>query len=151
MHLSRKVKVAVGAAVASLAITGAAFAYFTTSGSGTVAGAAGSSTPLTITGTSASTLFPGTSSLVSFHVNNTSTGNQFVTNISLVSVTATGTPTAGDCLSAWFVMTPVAANQDIDPGGEDILATGTITMTNLPLVNQDACKLATLTLNLTSV
>ena len=44
MHVSRKVKVAAGVAVACLAISGAAFAYFTTSGGGSAAGAVGTST-----------------------------------------------------------------------------------------------------------
>lgn len=147
MHLSRKIKVAVGVGVASLAIAGAAFAYFTTTGAGTATGAAGTSSALTITGTVTTLLYPGTSSPVTFAVNNPSTGHQFVTSISLTSVTASD---AG-CLSAWFSMPTVTANQDIDPGGEAITAQGTITMANLPTVNQDACKLATLTVNLTSI
>ena len=151
MHVSRKVKVAVGAAVAVLAISGAAFAYFTTSGGGTATGAAGTSTALAITGNLSVPLYPGTASEVTFAVDNTSTGNQFVDTISLVDVTASndGVVNAG-CLSAWFSMPTVTAGQDISPGGETIGATGTITMANLADVNQDACKLATLTLNLTS-
>lgn len=146
MRISRKVKVALGAAVASITIAGAAFAYFTTTGTGTVSGAVGTSTALTITGTSASTLYPGTTSTVNFSVNNPSTGNQFVTTIHLNSVT-TSVP---ECLGTWFTMPDVAANQDIDPGGEAITATGTLTMINAA-ASQDACKLATLTLNLSSV
>lgn len=147
MHLSRKVTVAVGAAVACLAISGAAFAYFTTSGGGTATGAAGTSTALAITGVAPTALLPGTSSVVTFTVTNPSGGNQFVTTISLDSVTASD---AG-CLTEWFEMDDVAANQDISPGAEIITTTGLITMINDPLVNQDACKLAVLTLNLSSV
>lgn len=146
MQFSRKVKVAAGAAVASLAITGAAFAYFTTTGTGTVSGAVGTSTALTITGTSASTLYPGTTSVVNFTVNNPSTGNQFVTTIILDSVT---TGVVG-CDPSWFTMPNVTANQDIAAGGEAITATGLLTMANAA-ESQDDCKLATLTLNLSSV
>lgn len=145
MHVSRKIKVAVGAAIACLAISGAAFAYFTTTGSGTATGTVGTSTELAITGNVTDLLYPGTSSEVTFSVDNTSTGNQFVGTITLVSVTAAD---AG-CLGSWFSMADVVANQDVDPGGEAITATGTITMENAA-TNQDACKNATLTLNLTS-
>lgn len=147
MHVSRKVKVAAGVAVACLAISGAAFAYFTTTGEGEVAGVVGTSTALTITGTSASTLYPGTTSEVSFSVDNPSTGNQFVTTIHLDSVT-TSDPVG--CLGTWFTMPDVTANQDIDPGGEAITAKGTLTMANAP-ESQDACKSATLILNLSSL
>lgn len=145
MHVSRKVKVAVGVAVACLAISGAAFAYFTTTGSGTAAGSVGTSTELVISGTVTDVLYPGTSSEVTFAVNNDSDGNQYVGTITLVSVTASDP----GCLGAWFSMADIVANQDIDPGGEAITATGTLTMENAA-TNQDACKLATLTLNLTS-
>lgn len=146
MHISRKAKVAAGVVVACLAISGAAFAYFTTTGEGQVAGAVGTSTALTITGTSASTLYPGTTSEVSFSVDNPSTGNQFVTTIHLDSVTTS----VAECLGSWFTMPDVTANQDIAPGGEAITATGTLTMAN-ENVSQDACKNATMTLNLSSV
>lgn len=145
MHFSRKVKVAAGAAIASLAISGAAFAYFTTTGSGTATGAVGTSTALVITGTVTDVLYPGTSSVVTFAVDNDSDGNQLVNTITLVDVVASDL----GCLSAWFSMDNVVSNQDIDPGGEAITATGLITMENVA-TNQDACKNATLTLNLTS-
>ena len=146
MKISRKVKVVLGATVASLTIAGAAFAYFTTTGSGDVTAPVGTSTALTISGSSATALYPGTSSTVSFAVNNPSTGHQFVTTIHLASVTT------GDalCLPAWFTMNDVNASQDIDPGGEAITATGTLVMANAA-ANQDACKSASLTLGFTSI
>jgi hypothetical protein len=146
MKVSRKVKVALGGAVASIAIAGAAFAYFTTTGTGTVSGAVGTSAALTITGTSATTLYPGTTSAVSFSVNNPSTGHQYVTTIHLDSVT-TG---VSGCNPTWFTMPDVTANQDIPAGGAAIIAPGTLTMANAA-ANQDACKSASLTLNLSSV
>ena len=146
MHVSRKVKVGVGAAVACLAISGAAFAYFTTTGTGSATGTAGTSSVLAITGTAPTALLPGTSSVVNFSVNNPSAGNQFVSTISLASVTASD---AG-CLSGWFSMPTVTANQNVASGTVAITTTGLITLNNDPIVNQDACKLATLTLNLTS-
>src|SRR3954454_15813996 len=63
-------------AVFVLLTAGAAVAYFTTSGSGTGTAAVGTSSALTIHGTSASTLYPGASSTVSYTVDNPSSGHQ---------------------------------------------------------------------------
>ena len=146
MHVSRKVKVAVGAAVACLAISGAAFAYFTTVGAGTGSGTVGTSTALVIHGTVAGPLYPGTSSTVNFTVDNSSTGHQLLNTITLGTVDTGVT----ECLGSWFTMTPVVANQDVASGSAiTITATGTLIMQNTASV-QDACKNAALTLNLTS-
>ena len=148
MHLSRKLKVALAAAVVPALMAGAAVAYFTTTGAGTGSGAAGTSTALVLHGTVADTLYPGTSSTVSFTVDNASTGHQFVNVITLASVTTDAAHSA--CVVADFTMPPVTAAQDVASGnGIAITATGTITMANTS-VSQDACKGAPLTLNLTS-
>lgn len=147
MHLSRKIKVAVGATAASVLIAGAAFAYFTTTGAGTGTGTTGTSTAVVLHGTVVGTLYPGTSSNVTFTVDNPSTGHQFVNVITLASVATDGAH-AG-CTVADFTMPPVNAAQDVATGSTSLTATGTITMANTA-VSQDACKGAPLTLNLTS-
>jgi hypothetical protein len=148
MKISRKVKVALGATVASLAIAGSAFAYFTTTGAGTGAGTVGTGTALVIHGTAATALYPGTSSVVTFTADNASTGHQLLNTITLTGVTTNAGHTG--CVVADFTMSPVTANQDVPSGtGIAITATGTITMANTA-VSQDACKDAVLTLNLTS-
>jgi len=148
MRLSHKIKVALGATVATAAISGAAFAYFTTTGDGTGTGTAGTSTALVIHGTAATTLYPGTSSTVTFTVDNASTGHQYVNTITLGSVT-TDVAHSG-CVVSDFTMPTVTAHQDVPSGnGTAITATGTITMANTA-VSQDACKNAPLTLHLTS-
>lgn len=148
MRLSHKLKVALGATVATVAISGAAFAYFTTTGAGTGSGTTGTSSALTIHGIAATTLYPGTSSTVSFTVDNPSTGHQYVNTISLTNVT-TDAGHSG-CVVADFTMPTVTAHQDVDTGnGTAITATGTITMANTAS-SQDACKGAPLTLHLTS-
>lgn len=148
MRFSRKVKVALGATVASVAIAGAAFAYFTTTGAGTGTGTTGTSTALVIHGTAPATLYPGTSSIVNFTVDNPSTGHQLVNTITLTGVTTDGAHSA--CVVADFTMSPVTSNQDVGPGSAiTITATGTLNMANTG-VSQDACKNAPLTLNLTS-
>ena len=58
--------------VAVLVVAGAAIAYFTTTGSGTGSATVGSSSAVTLHGTAATTLYPGTTSVVNFTVDNPS-------------------------------------------------------------------------------
>ena len=149
MRLTRSKKwlaTAAGVVTVGVAAT-AAFAYFTTTGSGTGSAAAGTNTAIVLHGTAPTNLYPGTSATVSFTVDNPSTGHQYVTKIHLVDVT-TDAGHAG-CVMSDFTMPDVTANQDIASGdGTAITATGTLSMANNG--NQDACKNAPLTLNLTS-
>ena len=157
-----------------LAFAAAAVAYFTTSGSGTGSAAVGASSALSIHSTSASTLYPGTSSTVSFTVDNPSSGHQQLGTIHLQSVKAcvgagsswNGTScsnggseaascesveTAGsDTNTANFWMPDVVSNQDFGNGsGQAVSATGTLKMNDLNS-SQDACQNANLTLNFTA-
>ena len=149
----------------------AAYAYFTATGTGTGTGSVGTSAAVTLHGTSASTLYPGTSSTVNFTVDNPSAGHQIVGTIHLASVVACDTAfVAGACPNGHeiagcesinngsganggtnnFYMADVAANQDVASGnGVSVTATGTLTMNNLA-TSQDSCKNANLLLNLTS-
>ena len=62
--LKRK-KVLVGfGVVAAMALAGAAYAYFTSSGSGTGTGSVGTSSALTVHGTTAGAVYPGSSTTV---------------------------------------------------------------------------------------
>jgi hypothetical protein len=140
--------------VAVLAVVGVAVAYFTSQGSGTGTATVGSSSNVTLHGTVATTLYPGSSSPVTFTVDNPSPGAELVNTIHLASIT----PDAGHagCSVAItggnpdFTMPDVVANQDIPSGnGHAVSAEGTIAM-NDTNVNQNACQGATLTLNLTS-
>jgi len=146
-HLTKK-RVLVLAAVAAVAAIGTtAFAYFTTTGSGTGSAAVGTSSALTLHGTTASTLYPGTSSVVNFTVDNPSPGAQHLGTITLVSVT-TDAGHSG-CTMSDFTMPAVVANENFANGNaQAVTATGTLTMADNG--NQDACKGAPLTLNLSS-
>jgi hypothetical protein len=73
--------------VAVVAAVGA-YAYFTTSGSGTGTATVGHSTALTLHGSSVGSLYPTQSVPVSFTVDNSSTGNQQLGTIYLASVRA---------------------------------------------------------------
>jgi hypothetical protein len=125
-----------------------AFAYFTTTGSGTGSATVGSASSVTIHGTVATSLYPGTSSTVSFTVDNPSTGSQRVHQILLSSV-STDAGHSG-CVMTDFTMPNVTVDQVFPSGnGQAVTATGTLTMVETGL-NQDACQGAPLTLHLAS-
>lgn len=147
-HGARRRTLAVLGSVGVLAVAGAAYAYFTATGSGTGTGTAGTSSALTIHGSVTGAMYPGVSRTVSFTIDNPSDGHQYVNKIHLVSVAAdTG---HSDCVVNDFTMSDVTAAQDFAKGdGQAVTATGTLAMANTA-VSQDACKGATLTLNLTS-
>jgi hypothetical protein len=149
MRLTRKKKwlaIAAGTITVGVAAT-AAFAYFTTTGSGSGSATVGTNSAVTLHGTTSPSLYPGASSTVSFTVDNPSTGHQFVTTIHLVGVTTDAAHSG--CVMTDFTMPDVNASQDVPSGnGTAITATGTLSMANNG--NQDACKNAPLTLNLTS-
>src|SRR5437660_12080459 len=145
--MRRRMLVPIGAVLA-LVVAGAAIAYFTTTGSGTGTATVGASSSVTLHGTAASTLYPGTSSSVSFTVDNPSPGTQRVGTIHLASV---GTDSGhSGCVVADFTMPDVVANQSFPTGsGQAVTATGTLTMANTG-ISQDACQGAPLPLSLTS-
>lgn len=138
----------------ALAVAGVAFAYFTSSGSGTGTATAGSSSAVTLHATIANSLYPGSSSPVSFTVDNPSSGVQRVGTVTLTSITADASHS--ECKTTIsggnpdFTMAAVPVNQVVNPGnGQSVAATGTLTM-NETGTNQDACQGATLTLHLTN-
>jgi hypothetical protein len=133
---------------AVLLLAGVAFAYFSSTGSGSATATVGNSSAVTLHATVASSLHPGASSSVSFTVDNPSAGSQRVATIHLQSVAAdTGHST---CVTSDFTMPDVTVNQTFPNGnGQAVTATGTLSMANTG-VSQDACQGATLTLNLTS-
>jgi hypothetical protein len=144
---------ALGCTVA-LAATGAAIAYFTSSGSGTGSASVGSSSPVTLHATISSNLYPGSSSPVTFTVDNPSSGSQRVGTITLSSISVdSGHSGCSATISGGnpdFSMPAVTVNKVFGSGnGQSVTPGGTLTM-NETGVNQDACQGATLTLNLTN-
>jgi hypothetical protein len=139
------------ASVVALAVAGAALAYFTSSGSGTGTATVGSSSTVTLHATVPSTLYPGSSSAVTFTVDNPSSGNQRVGTITLSSITVdAGHATCSTAISGGnpdFTMAAVTVNKTFPSGnGQAVTPGGTLTM-NETGVNQDACQGATLTLH----
>jgi hypothetical protein len=157
----------------TLVLAGGAYAYFTSAGSGTGTGTVGASSALTVTGTSASTLYPGTSSTVNFTVSNPSTGHQKLGSITLSAVHActgaSSTWTGAACSNSGteqttcesfdtsasstldnFSLPVVASNTDFGPGNnQTVTQTGTLAMNNLSS-SQNACQNANLTLSFTT-
>ena len=143
VRLSKPVAI-VSLLVASLVIGGIAFAYWTTTGSGTGSATTGTAASVVVKQTGTPTgLYPGGSSALSGTFDNPNTGAVFVTavtaSVTPFSVQAdTGKPA---CTQADFSITgtaPVAANV---PAGTTVGAwTGlTLNMTN-SATNQDNCK-----------
>jgi hypothetical protein len=142
------------ACTVALAATGAAIAYFTSTGSGTGTAAVGSASPVTLNATISSNLFPGSSSPVTLTVDNPSSGSQRVGTITLASISVdsghSGCSTTIGGGNPDFAMPAVVVNKVFGPGnGQSVTPGGTLTMKETGL-NQDACQGATLTLNLTN-
>jgi hypothetical protein len=142
------------ATVGVLAIAAGAYAYFTTTGSGTATATVGTSSALVIKGTVSGNLYPGSSSTVTFTVDNPSSGKQRVGTISLEKITPDAShPTCSTVTTGGnpdFAMPEVAVNKVYGPGnGQTVTPTGALTMNDTG-VSQDACQGATLTLTLKS-
>jgi hypothetical protein len=149
----KRASVALGSTIAIVA-AGVAFAYFTSSGSGTGSASVGSSSAVTLHASISSNLYPGSSSPVTLTVDNPSTGVQRVGTVSLASISVdAGHSSCSTTISGGnpdFTMAAVPVNQVFPPGsGQSVSATGTLAM-NETGVNQDACQGATLTLHLTN-
>jgi hypothetical protein len=157
-RFTKKRIVALGA-VASLAVAGAAFAYFTDSGSGSGTAGVGSSAGYTVavtTGTQA--LFPaGPTNSVHVLVTNNGHGAQRISSLVPTTVTA---DKAG-CVTAFssggsndptkdFYIAPITvpANTTLAPAGSagNTYATDTTVQMNDTGVSQDNCQGATLTI-----
>jgi hypothetical protein len=144
-----------------LAFTGAAVAYFTTTGAGSGNAQVGTSSALTINATitpAGGGLVPGgTPAAVAFSVTNPG-GNQYVGTVSLSGVQAfsdaahtnniTGTG-AGQCDTSKFTMAPVTENQDVPSGTSSLSANGSLAFADSG-TNQNGCKGAYLVASFTS-
>lgn len=142
----KRVVVALGV-VASLALTAAAIAYFSSTGSGTGQATVGTSTAWSVTfGTTTGTMYPGSgTSNVPYTVTNPSAGHQNLSSTTATvkddgsgNITDAGTAVVG-CLSTWFTAT------NHSPAAVDLAGSGTttgsvdVTLANVS-ASQDACK-----------
>lgn len=148
---TRRARVGLGVLVL-LAFAGAAVAYFSTTGSGSGDVQVGTSSALTITATINSPsggLVPGGSAAgVQFSVNNPSSGNQYVGDVSLTGVKAysdsghttdiTGTG-AGQCDTSEFTMSSVSEDKSVPHGTSSLPNDGSLVF-NDSGSNQDSCQ-----------
>jgi len=144
--LMKRKRLSVLGVVAVLAVAGAAFAYWTTGGSGSGTGkVAAENGTLALTGAITNELTPGSTSPVTFTAENTGTSSLRVENVK--AVVSTDNPA---CLVSDFVIADTAENQTIAAGAKVTLAKpGSIEMKDTTL-NQDECKSAKVTLTLSS-
>jgi hypothetical protein len=140
------------AAALVIAVASGAYAYFTTTGSGTGTASVGNSSAVTLHATVTGSLYPGTSSPVTFTVDNPSQGAQQVGTISLSSITVDAAHSECSTVITGgnpdFTMPAVTVNKSFGNGnGQAVTQTGTLTMKDTG-ISQDKCQGATLTLHL---
>ncbi len=134
-----------------LLIGGVAFAYWSTTGSGTGSAATGTSSTVTVTQTTVVTnLAPGSPAVtISGTITNASTQNAYVNTVtvSIASVKVVGTPT-GTCDSTDYTLTgaTMTVGKDVVAGTSTQTFTGATIAFNNKATNQDACKGATVNL-----
>ncbi len=146
----RKKRALVIAVVATVALIAAiaGYAFWTTTGSGTGSSTAGTTSAITLHGAFSTGIFPGGTKTVTFTADSTNPGNVQVGTIHLASVSVDAPHST--CVVADFTMPDVPVNTEIPNGtGTTITPTGTLAYADTAS-NQDACKGATITLNLTS-
>lgn len=124
-----------------------AYAYYSSSGTGSgsaTAGDAYTANSIALSSDSISGLYPGGAAVpVVVHVHNPNPGAAFVNQI-------TGSVAdSGSCLGSWFTVAPIAYGQDIPKGANGPDASTTVTF-NDNGANQDDCQNAALTINWSS-
>ena len=145
-----KKKIIVGAVAAAVIASGAgaAYAYWTTGGTGDGSGTTATSNgSLTLHANfDASTLTPGGSVPVAYTADNTGSSNLYLTTLSVSSITTS----PSTCLATDFNASVTATPKQIDAGATGVsVGSGTLTFANTN-ANQDDCKGATVTVHLSS-
>ena len=149
MNFSLKKKIAAAATVlVMVGGAGAAFAYFTTNGSGTGNATVGTSSPWAVTfaPNTGGPLYPGTGTVtVHYTIRNPGSGQQNL-NGTTAALTASGLnvvdsvssqPVDG-CLVSWFTVTNITVSGNLAPTAA-LTSSVTVTMQDSG-TTQDACK-----------
>lgn len=167
IHGAKRLALLGGVAALTVGAIGA-YAYWSTTGTGSGKAFDGTSSPVTITGTALTALYPATTTSVTFTAANPGASKQSIQTIHLVSVAAyvsdaartTGTTPIVGCGGANLVTNDFsmpdlavapATDGQIAAGAtaQAITAAGVLTMNNLT-TNQDLCKGAFLELTFTT-
>jgi hypothetical protein len=149
--LTRKAVVA-GGLVATLALGGIAYAYFTSVGSGTGSASVGTSTDVAITQTNTlDAMYPDSAAQdIDLNVDNSGGGNEYV---GTVTITIDPTSLPAGCEDSWFSITNADVSDNVTPGAVHAYA-GADTGASIQLVDsgtdQDACQGADLVLDFAS-
>lgn len=143
MNIRKKV-IGVGTALAMLGGAGAAYAWYSSTGSGTGSATVASSSPIELSSPPVSGLAPGGADVVvPVTIHNPGGGAELVNSVSGSFVTQ------GECDGSWFQVDTYAYGVVV-PGG----ATQTPINVHVRMINagtyQDACQGKTLTINWTS-
>jgi hypothetical protein len=148
LKLTKRRLAAIVCALVALGIAVGAYAYFTSTGSGTDQTAAiGTSSNFTVSfGTATGTMYPGTGSdSIPYTITNAGSGSQRLNAVTATvaadgsgNVTSSGTPVVG-CLATWFTATPATVTPTtLAPNGT---YNGTITVTMIDSgSNQNPCQ-----------
>ena len=130
--------------------TGVAYAYWSTTGTGSTSSAnASSNGTVALSAGFAGGIAPGQTRTVTYTGSNSSDTNLQVATITPV-VSLDAASVAAGCLVSDFTIAPTAVNKTVLSKANDVaLGTGTLSFAN-SLVSQDGCKGATVTLTLTS-
>ncbi|WP_285245572.1 hypothetical protein [Pseudarthrobacter sp. fls2-241-R2A-127] len=152
--MTKKNKIAAVAMSAALVAVGggAAYAYWSTTGGGNgSATASNTTTPVAINVTVDPGVNPGgPAKTITYTATNPNTSSTPVTLINPVVTTTVAAGVTGVCDPAWFKATVPAGPTTVLPGATTDLGTGTLTLSDLPTTNQDACKGATITVTVGS-
>ena len=146
MRINKKIAgvVAVTSVVALGA--GSAYAFWTTSGSGSGTAAIGTDSPLVISGNISDALLLDIPESFSITATNNATFAQ-----TLSTLTFDFTPSNAGCLKSWFSVTqPTVAPVDIAANGGTAVFTGAALELNNVAANQDVCKASGIALSYTS-
>jgi hypothetical protein len=149
--MTKKNKVLAAAGALALVAGGgsAAYAYWTTvgTGSGNATNSAGGGT-VTLHANFSQGLAPGSSKVVTYTADNAST----TTSTKVGTLTASVTTDQTGCLPAWFDVTANTSNTTVAKGDVGtVVGAGTLTFNDDSAVNQDACKGAVVTITVGSV
>lgn len=150
--MTKKNKIAAVALSATLLAAGggAAYAYWSTTGSGTGQATAGTDKAVTVHANFVDGITPGVtgSKTINYTADNPNTGSTQVTLDASTSVSTN----VDACLGSWFTATVPASTTTVGGGatGAALTGTGTLTLADLPTVDQNSCKGAIITVHVTS-
>jgi hypothetical protein len=169
--MSKKAIGLVAGSVTTIAVTVAAYAYFSASGTGTAPASVGSAGAVTLAGTVTGTLYPaGTAASVSVLVTNPGSGSVYVSSIHLASIqidhsSSTYTSASSGQQTTWdacdvstsggtpaFTMADISVTTTLTKSGtsgDHVTKTGSLQMNDTG-TSQNNCQGAPLQLNFTS-